>query len=463
MVEEGESMDPDSTVIAGGIVAAEYGTFRADVIVREGRIAGLVEDGATIPGGRFDASGLVIFPGGIDMHTHLREPSIAQREGFSYGTASAAAGGITAVIEMPQADPLVTDVSSLRRKRELATCGSITDFGLYAAAIGQEAGELEALQNEGVLAFKAFMCKSSPGYPKLDDAALLICLQRLRELDALLIVHAENDDLLQAGLLRMAREGRTDPLAHAESRPPIVETEAIRRVVYLAAQTGTRLHVAHVSTAEGVRIVTEAREAGARVSCETCPQYLLMDLSDLERLGPFARCAPALRDRSEVEALWTLVLNGKVDAIASDHSPYTLAEKQAGAEDIFRATLGLNIIQVMLPAIVDEGLHRRALSWVAFANLSAAEPARILGLYPRKGSIRVGADADLAMWDLDSEWEVRREDLLSRHPWTPLEGRRLRGRVVATMRRGQLIYQNGAVCAPPGSGRFLSGTRHSAR
>jgi allantoinase len=302
------------------------------------------------------------------------------------------------------------------------------------------------------------MCKSSPGYPKLDDAKLLVCLQQLRDLDALLILHAENDDLLQAGLARMAREGRRDPLAHAESRPPILEIEAIRRAVYLASETKTRLHVAHVSTAAGVQVVTEARAAGAGITCETCPQYLLMDLSDLERLGPFARCAPSIRDRTEVEALWPKVLNGEVDAIASDHSPYTLAEKEAGYEDIFHATLGLNIVQVMLPAIVDEGLHRRNLSWTDFANLSAAGPARILGLYPQKGSLRVGADADLAIWDLDQEWEVRRESLLSRHPWTPLEGRRLRGRVVATVRRGQMIYQDGAICAPAGSGMFVSVT-----
>lgn len=449
-------------VISGGIVASEYGTFRADIVVRDGRILGLVEDAQNIPGERIDASGAVIFPGAIDMHTHMREPSNIDREGFSYGTASAAAGGITSVIEMPQADPLVMDVATLQRKRNLAESGAITDVGLYAAAVGQGRDDLCRLHNEGIFAFKAFLCRSSPGYPRLDDAMLLQCLEALREIDALLIVHAENDDLLQAGLGRMAREGRTDPRAHAESRPPIVEIEAIRRVVHLAAFTGTRLHVAHVSTAAGVKIVADARAGGARVTCETCPQYLLMDLEDLERLGPFARCAPAIRERTEVEALWPLVLDGTVDAIASDHSPYTLDDKHAGANDIFQATLGLNIIQVMLPGIVDEGIHRRHMSWTRFANLSAAGPARILDLYPRKGSIQVGADADLAIWDLNTEWEVRRENLLSRHPWTPLEERRLRGQVRTTIRRGEVIYDRGRICASPGSGVFLTRSYRSS-
>ena len=271
-------------VVSGGTVVSEHGMFRADVVIRDGRIVGLVEDTAGVEGERLDATGKYVFPGGVDIHTHLREPSKSEREDFAHGTASAVAGGITTVIEMPQADPLVTDVPSFRTKLELAERGSIADFGLYAAAVGQDRTELASLRAEGVLAFKAFTCDSSPGYPRLDDAMLLDCLEALHELDALLIVHAENNDLLQAGLARMARAGRVDPLAHAESRPPIVEIEAIRLVVDLAVHAGARLHVAHVSTPAGVRIVGEARAAGAEITCETCPQYLVMNLGDLERL-----------------------------------------------------------------------------------------------------------------------------------------------------------------------------------
>jgi allantoinase len=426
-------------------------------VVRDGRIAALMGNAGDLGLESIDAGGTVIFPGGIDMHVHMREPSRLDREGFAHGTASAVAGGITTVVEMPQADPLVTDVETFQYKRDLALHSSICDFGLYAAAIGQGPDELAALHAAGVLAFKAFLCQSSPGYPRLNDDALLTTLQQLRALDALLIVHAENDELLQAGLARMAAAGRTDPLAHAESRPPIVEMEAIQRAVYLASYTGARLHVAHVSTVGGVEAVDRARRAGARITCETCPQYLLMDLDDLARLGPFARCAPAIRDRTEVEGLWTWVLEGAVEALVSDHSPYMLAEKEAGNDDIFRATLGLNIIQTMLPGVADEAFGRRGMSYTQFARFTSAEPARILGLYPRKGSIQVGADADFVMWDLNTEWEVRREDLLSKHPWTPLEGRRLRGRPVVTIRRGEVVYRDGAVAAEPGSGRFLPG------
>lgn len=444
----------DPTVISGATVVVPEGPRRLDLVLRDGRIAGVLEDAGDVAGERIDATGKVVLPGGVDIHTHLREPSRSLREGFDPGTASAVAGGITTVGEMPQADPLVEDLESLRGKRDLAERGSRCDFALYSAAVGQGRDELAALQHAGVRAFKAYMCASSPGYPRLDDAKLLECLEHLHALDALLIVHAENDTLLQAGLERMSAQRRTDPLAHAESRPPLVEVEAIARLVRLARHTDTRVHVAHVSTPGGAAVIAEAKAAGARVTCETCPQYLLMDHADLERLGPWARCAPSIRAREDVESLWAYVLDGTIDSLGSDHSPYTIAEKQAAGDDIFKAPLGLNVIQVMLPAVLDAAVNQRGMSLEHFARFSATRPAQVIGLYPSKGAIQVGADADLAVWDLDEEWEVRREDLFSRHPWTPLEGRRIRGRVLTTIRRGTVVFGDGEV-APAGGGRYL--------
>jgi dihydroorotase-like cyclic amidohydrolase len=160
-----------------------------------------------------------------------------------------------------------------------------------------------------------------------------------------------------------------------------------------------------------------------------------------------------------VDELWTHVVDGTIAAVASDHSPYKHEEKDAGSENIFKAALGLNIIQSMLPAVLDEGWNRRGMSLERFAELSATGPARVVGLYPRKGSIRIGADADLALWDLDREWVVSRDGLFSRHPWTPLEGRTIRGSVEATIRRGDLVYREGVLLGKPGSGEFLTSSR----
>jgi allantoinase len=443
-------------VIHGATVVTGSGPQRLDVVIGDGAILALMTDASGVEGSRLDATGMTVLPAGIDIHTHLREPSAIDREGFHPGTASAVAGGIATVGEMPQAQPLVQDVESFELKRGLADAHSICDFALYAAATGQSREELIALRDAGVSAMKAYMCESSPGYPRLDDPGMVECLNTLVELDIPLIVHAENDELLSAGLTRMKAAGRRDPMAHAESRPPLVEVEAIARAVRLAAHTGARLHVAHVSTPDGAAIVRDAHDDGVRVTCETCPQYLLMDHSDLERLGTWARCAPSIRCREDVEALWEFVLDGTIMAIGSDHSPYTVAEKEAGAEDIFAAPLGLNVIQVMLPAVREEAM-RRGMTLSEFARLSATGPAEVIGLRPRKGAIEVGADADLAIWDLDAEWTVTPEQLFSKHPWTPLTGRRIRGRVQTTIRRGEVVFHHGAVVGVPGSGEFIVG------
>jgi allantoinase len=446
-----------TTVIEHGTVVAEDGQHQLDIVVRDGVIAALTSDSADVEATRIDATGCVVLPGGVDMHTHLREPSKIDREGFFAGTSSAAAGGITTVGEMPQAQPLVQDLESLALKRELAEAHSICDIALYSAAVGQSRDEIIALYEAGITAMKAYMCESSPGYPRLDDPGMVDCMETLAELDLPLIVHAENDELLSRGLARMAADGRTDPMAHAESRPPLVEIEAIARAVRFAAHTGARLHVAHVSTPEGAEIVRDAAQAGARVTCETCPQYLLLDHGDLERLGTWARCAPAIRAREDVDRLWAYVLDGTIRAIGSDHSPYTVAEKEAGVDDIFAAPLGLNVIQVMLPAVRDEAMNRRGMSLNAFARLSATAPAETLGLRPRKGAIEVGADADLAIWDLTAEWTVTPEVLFSKHPWTPLAGRQIQGKVRTTIRRGEVVFDDGTIRAQPGSGEFLVG------
>lgn len=443
-------------LIRGGTVAADYGVFRADIRVRDGVVVAVGEglaspEGATI----VDAAGLVVFPGGVDAHTHMREPSDLPREGITTGTMAAAAGGITAIIEMPQADPPATTAARFRAKRDALARGSLTDFAMYAGAVGQPADELHALHAEGAVAFKSFLSDSSPAFPHVDDGQLLDSLRVLAELNALLTVHCETNALLQAGLRRTRDAGRTDPLAHAESRPGYVEIAAVRSTLYLAAVARARVHIAHVSEPESARLIAGARAAGQDASGETCPQYLLLDEDDLARLGPYARCAPAIRPRATVEALWPLLRDETLAFVCSDHAPYTVEEKERGRANIFDAPLGLNIVQVMFPALLSEAIHRRAMPLDQFARVTATNAARRFGLYPRKGTIRPGSDADFALYDLDAEWTVRAADLFTRHKWTPLDGTRLRGRVVATIRRGETLYERGEIRAEPGSGRFL--------
>lgn len=445
-------------VIRGGVIAADYGVFRADILVRDGIIAAIGEKG--IAGAddatAIDARGLTIFPGGVDAHTHMREPSLVAREGITHGTMAAAAGGITTIIDMPQADPPATAVEAFRAKREADAHGSLTDFALYAGAVGQPAEVLADLYAEGAIAFKSFISASSPAFPNVNDAQLFDALRTMAELGAMLTVHCENNDLLQAGLQGMRDAGRTDPLAHAESRPGYVEVEAVLKTLYLARIAGARVHIAHVSVPESAIAIAEARRDGQRVSGETCPQYLLMDEEDLVRLGPYARCAPAIRSRATVEALWPFLLDETLSFVCSDHSPYMIEEKERGWANIFNAPLGLNVIQVMFPALLSEAVHHRRMPLDQFARVTATNPARLFGLYPKKGTIRVGGDADFALYDLDATWTVEVSDLLSLHKWTPLESTRVRGKVIWTVLRGIPLYGDGRILAAPGTGEFLT-------
>ncbi len=313
--------------------------------------------------------------------------------------------------------------------------------------------------DEGIVAVKSFMAGSSPGFPAATDDTLLSVFERLATTGIPYGLHAENDQLLQAGIARMKAAGRKDPLAHAESRPPIVEVEAINRAIFFAEQTGGIAYICHVSTAGGFELIREAQARGALVYGETCPQYLVMDEEDLIQRGPFARCAPAIRHRDQVEMLWDFVSDGTVDVISSDHCGYTIESKEAGLDDIWEAPLGLAGVQTMYPSIFDEMLNKRGLEIEDFVRLTAGNPARIFSLFPRKGSLELGADADVAIYDPNELWEVRGEDMLHRNKWTPMEGREILGRVVRTIIRGNTVYtfeNEPAVSGERGSGKFLA-------
>lgn len=446
------------TIVRGGTVVTETGVFKADIVIRDGLIAGLTSDAGDLADRAdevIDATGLTVLPGGIDAHTHMREPSTRDREGFATGTAAAAAGGITTIVEMPQSDPPVTDAASLATKRAGVEAHAITDVALYAGAIGQDQAKLREQAEAGAVAFKAFMCGSSPEFPGIQDAQLWEALQTVADLNMLLTVHAENDFLLTAGIKRMQDLGRIDPLAHCESRPPLVEVEAVRRAIYLAGEAGAHIHIAHVSAAGSLAAIDEAKHHGIWVTAETCPQYLLMTEDDVVRLGPWAKCAPAIRTRDHVDAMWRGLADGTLDFVCSDHAPYAPHEKEPGFESIWKAPLGLNVVQFMYPAVLSEAIHTWGFPPEHCAAITATNAARIFDLYPKKGTIQVGSDADLVFYDFTNEHTLRNDDLLTRHKHSPLDGRTVRARVIRTILRGKTIYADGKVTVEPGYGKFV--------
>ena len=445
------------THVVGGTVVTTDGPIDADIVIRDGRVAALTTDaGDRNDAEIIDASGLVVAPGGVDVHTHFRVPDPRMVEGFDTGSQAALAGGVTTAIEMPQAAPAATTGEIVRQKKHLVEEQSRIDVALWGGVIGQPIQDVQDMIDEGVVALKAFMPASSPGFPNIDDATMYDVFDYISGTDLPFGIHCESDSLLAAGIARLQAEGRTDPLAHAESRPALVETEAIHRAIFFAEVTGGRLYVCHCATPEGLELIRDARTRGVWVDVETCPQYLLLDLSDLEAQGPWGRCAPAIRSRDEVEEIWDSVIDGTIDVISSDHAPYTAEEKKPGEENIWDAPLGCNMVQTMYPGILAEMLNNRGLSLNQFVELSATGPARIFGLYPRKGAIQVGSDADLAFYDLDRPWTVHGKNMLHRNKWTPFEGKTIGVTAVKTMVRGEVRFDiDAGPIGNPGTGNFL--------
>src|SRR3954447_25085438 len=451
-------MSAKGTVIAGGTVATDTAVFAADVVLEGPRIAALAEPGA---GGRadelIDASGLVVMPGAIDMHAHFEDPGHTEREDFTSGTMAAAAGGITTVFEHPLTYPPVTTVELYVEKREMARGKVIVDFRLWGALTAPSIPNIKGQWAEGAMGFKAFMPVSDPSYPHVTDAEFLDGMREVEAVGGLVLVHAESDSLLQAGIARMRAAGRRDPLAPHEARPPVGGEEAVHRPLPRPRRADVRTQIVPVRSPVSAELVREEKRAGRPVTMEICPHHLLLDLDDLERLGPYGVCAPALRERALVEQLWDSVIDGTADCLVSDHSASTYEEKDAGLEDVFLSPLGCQVMQETVPLVLDEAFHRRGLTLDAFVRFASSNAARISGTYPRKGSLLPGADADVVLYDLEGEWQVdARAQQFSKNPWSPFDGRRVRARVVRTLVRGETVFLDGEILARPGSGRFLS-------
>lgn len=451
-------------IIEGGTIVTDQDQFRGDLVIRGERISAITLDArGMLADERIDATGLLVMPGGIDAHTHFREPEEFTKEGFTTGSAGAAAGGITTVVEMPQADPTTVTAEQFRAKRDRIGKTAFVDMALWAGVIGeprQAAEDLTEMAAEGAAGFKSFLASSSPSFPAVNEDQLFAAMRVAAEIGIPYALHAEHDGMLQAGMKRMQQNGRTDPLAHAESRPPLVEAVAVNTALYFAELTGCWVHICHCASAGALHLVADARARGVRVTVETCPQYLALTTDDLERLRGFGRCAPPLRDHDEVEAIWPFVLDETVDFVCSDHCGYTIESKQAGDADIFAAPNGLAGVQTLLPVFYDTAVNQRGMDPRQFVRQIATNPAQIFGLYPKKGTLALGSDADVVLFDPLEEWEVRGEEMLHRQKWTPFEGRTVTGRVRRTIRRGQTIFDQMSMRepilpAPPGTGRFL--------
>jgi len=454
-------------IVRNGMVVTAADTVRCDIGVREGRIVAL---GADLRGNAeevLDATDRLVLPGGIDAHCHLDQPmsdGSRMADDFESGTLSAACGGTTTVIPFAcqmKGHSLREAVDDYHRRAEGKT---FVDYAFHlivsdptAQVLGQE---LPALIREGYTSFKIYMTYDDL---KLDDRQILEVLSLARREGAMVMVHAENSDCIGWLTERLLGEGKQAPRYHADSRPPPVEREATHRAITLSELADVPILIVHVSGAEAIEQIRWATARGLRIYAETCPQYLFLTAADLD-LPDFAGarcvCSPPPRDPENQRAVWRGLASGVFQVFSSDHAPYRYEDAKgkqlAGKNAPFtRIPNGVPGIETRLPLLFSEGVGKGRIDVREFVALTATNPARIYGLYPRKGTIAVGADADLVLWDAEREVELTNGLLHHNVDYTPYEGMRLRGWPVTTLSRGAIVCHEGEPRGHPGRGEFL--------
>lgn len=438
-------------VIKNAKMLMESGILRGGVAVSNGRICCVATDEHLPPAETVvDARGQILMPGLIDGHAHIHDPAKADHEDFTTGSRAAAAGGVTTVIDMPLTSSVVTQ-KQIEEKASQGAAMSIVDFSMYAGMMKSDnVAAIPLLIENGVAAFKAFTCE--PYYA--NDGVLTRLLSEVSEHGGHLTVHCENQGVLDE--FKNDMEGEWDaPISHSLARPNLAEQIAVRQTIGIAQQTGGHLHIAHVSTREAIHEVDYGKRAGILLTSEVCPHHLVFNRDDMNRLGPKSKMNPPLRSKEDRAALWSALLMGTIDMVVSDHAPCPIEEKNRGANDIRDAWAGVDGIQMILRVLLSEGVNKGRLSFGRLVEVACRNPARIFGLYPKKGVLQVGSDADMVILDPTREETIKSDMMFSKCGWTLYEGMKMKGAPIATFVRGAQVFNEDRTTMKPGHGTFL--------
>lgn len=427
--------------------------IEGDIRIVDGKIAEL---GSELAGDDedIDAQGMIVLPGGIDPHVHFDDPGFTEREDFSHGTAAAASGGITTIIDMPCTSiPPVTNIINLEEKLAVVEKKAVIDFGFYGGIAPQSMGEgyPENFRELAkiVFGFKTYFISIMELFGGLDHFHFREVLKQAKEFDATILLHAEDYSYVNFATDICLKAGK-DPIDYYRSRPETAEVLAVLNAVEMAKETGADLHIVHVSTARAAEIIGESD-----ASCETGPHYLQFDLDDFVRVGSSLKTTPPVKRPGNREKLWQYISDGIIDFVASDHAPCAACDKETGS--IWTDYAGIPGTVTLLPYIFSEGYAKGRISLRKLVEITSENAARRYGLYPQKGAIEIGTDADLVFVDPNLRWKVEGEKFLSKGHVTPFEGMELRGRVVRTMVRGRTVYQaDRGIQVEEGYGRFLT-------
>jgi dihydroorotase len=445
-------------VISGGKVVSPDSVVEASVAIKDGAVVS-VGAAETMPTAveTLDASGLHLLPGAIDDHVHFRDPGYPHKEDFASGTAAAAFGGVTTVFDMPNTIPPTGTPDILAAKHQMAAEKAHVDFGLYGL-LGEDTIPHVPELAKSVIGFKLYMGNTFGKIPSPSTGAMLEAFEVVVPTGKRVSLHAETNSIMERRETRLREAGRVDPLAHIASRPAVVAVEAVSRAAILAEWTGARIQILHISSAEELRPLREAKARGVDITGETCPHYLFLSTDDYSRFAGVIRVNPPVREKRNQAPLWAALMDGTIDVIATDHAPHSIEEKTRN--DIWTVDCGFPGVETQMPIMLSEVAAGRC-SVSDYVRWSAANPARIWGLYPRKGVIQAGADADLAIVDLAREWSIDDARLQSHSRISPWHGRKVTGLPVHTLVRGRFVMKDRVLMpGTRGWGRSVHAIQH---
>jgi dihydropyrimidinase len=453
------------TLIVGGTVVSGTQSLAADVLMEGSRISAV--DARIDPTGHtvVDAKGMLVLPGGIDVHTHLDMPfgGTTSADDYEWGTRAAAIGGTTTLIDfaLQTIGKRMQDAyATWRKKSEGKAC---IDYGLHMAVtdLGKDAAwidDVDAMVAEGITSFKIFM--AYPGVLMVDDATIFELMQRTSKLGALVCVHAENGTVIDAIVHQALAAGKTAPLYHALTRPTVAEAEAVHRVVALSELAGASVYIVHVSSEDAMCEVEAARRRGLPVMGETCTQYLVLSIEDDMGKPGFEDAkyvfTPPLREKKNQDPLWEAVREDVLQVVSTDHCPFRFADqKTLGLGDFTKIPNGGPGVENRMQLMFEHGVNQGRMTVERFVEVTAEAPARIFGMYPKKGVVAVGSDADVVVWDPEVEYTIEAATQSMHTDYSIFEGFKVKGNVRQLFSRGELIVEGGKFLGKVGRGEYV--------
>ncbi|MGM0875653.1 MAG: dihydropyrimidinase [Bacillota bacterium] len=455
-------------LIKNGTVVTAADTYKAEILIEDGKISAI---GTNLPvhgAELIDANGCYVFPGGIDPHTHLDMPfgGTITKDDFESGTIAAAFGGTTTVIDFCLTNKGVPLSQSIQTWHNKAKNKAVIDYGFHLM-IGEINDDVikqldRVINEEGITSFKVFMAYKN--VLQADDETLFRTLITAKELGALVMVHGENGDVIDYLTKKALSDGNTDPIFHALTRPPEVEGEATGRAATLTGLAGSQLYVVHVSCAEAVLKITEARNKGFDVWGETCPQYLVLDQTYLEKPnfeGAKYVWSPPLREKWNQDVLWNALKTGQLQTLGSDQCSFDFkGQKELGLGDFTKIPNGGPMIEDRLSILFSEGVKKGRISLNQFVDITSTRIAKLFGLYPKKGTIAVGADADLVIFDPSVQRTLSVETHHMAVDYNAFEGMAVTGEPASVLVRGEFVIRNKKFVGTPGAGQYLKRAKY---